>query len=628
MLIIAATVFAIVLLARAAGILEPLEIFVYDRFLSVLASGEPPDLRIVLVAYTEQDIQDQGVFPLPDATLAETIRIVLEAGPRAIGVDLYRDVAIPPGTKQLEEVLTGNSQVIMISRYGEEGLLHVGPPPVLEGTDQVGFSDLKLDRDDTVRRGILYQEDETLGIGLSLALRTALLYLAHEQVGLALDPDDPELLRLGPTTITRFHGNDGGYSDADDGGYQILLDYHGGGERFATLSIGDVLRGDFEPELFRERIVFIGVTAETHVDVIQVPFGLWPGFYLHAHIASQLLRYGLGESLPQTSLTEFEEAGWILLFILLGAALGLPRISTPPFVLLALGGAAGLIAISMFALDSGWWLPVAAPGVGWLASAFGVMAWLSRREHFERVELMQIFSRHLSHDVAEALWEQRDEFLDGGRPRPQRLVCTILFADVKDSTRVGEKLDPLAFMEWLNGFLDTMAKEAGSHGGIVDDYFGDGLKADFGIPVARTREEQMNEDAVGAVRCAVAMEAGLQRLNARWRAEGLPLGAMRVGIGTGEVVAGSIGAADRLKYSVVGDTVNVAARLESLDDSAHDFGRKPCRILVSEETRKRLGGRFETRELGEFSLKGKEVRIRVSEVLGPNLSGGQTEDSK
>ena len=98
MLIIALPAFAFLLLARAAGLLEPLEIFVYDRFLPVLAAGEEPDSRIVVVAYTEQDIQDQGVFPLPDGTLAEAIRVVLEAEPRAIGVDLYRDVAIP-GTR-------------------------------------------------------------------------------------------------------------------------------------------------------------------------------------------------------------------------------------------------------------------------------------------------------------------------------------------------------------------------------------------------------------------------------------------------------------------------------------------------------------------------------------------------
>ena len=171
-----------------------------------------------------------------------------------------------------------------------------------------------------------------------------------------------------------------------------------------------------------------------------------------------------------------------------------------------------------------------------------------------------------------------------------------------------------------------MAQEAARFGGIVDDYYGDGLKADFGIPVPRCGDEEINADAVAAVQCALAMEAALQRLNVHWRGEGLPPGAIRLGVATGEVVAGSLGETDRLKYSVVGDTVNIAARLESLDDSDHDFSIKPCRILIAEETRARLGGRFATRYLGNVPLKGKEVRIRVSEVLGPALPDEPAEE--
>ena len=91
---------------------------------------------------------------------------------------------------------------------------------------------------------------------------------------------------------------------------------------------------------------------------------------------------------------------------------------------------------------------------------------------------------------------------------------------------------------------------------------------------------------------------------------------MRVGIDTGTVVAGSLGANDRLKYTVVGDSVNTAVRIEGLESSGHDFARRPCRILISAATRARLGGRFATRSLGKFSLKGKEISIEVCEVLG------------
>jgi adenylate cyclase len=177
-------------------------------------------------------------------------------------------------------------------------------------------------------------------------------------------------------------------------------------------------------------------------------------------------------------------------------------------------------------------------------------------------------------------------------------------------------------MDWLNDFMEAMAEAVLAHGGIVDDYFGDGLKADFGVPIPRATDAEVAADAAAAVRCALALEAALARLNASWRERGLPRGAMRVGICTGTATAGSIGSSDRLKYTVVGDIVNVAARLESFDGAEHDFALRPCRILVADATRARLGEAFQTRRLGEFRLKGKDEVVAVHEVLGANGGAG------
>ena len=234
----------------------------------------------------------------------------------------------------------------------------------------------------------------------------------------------------------------------------------------------------------------------------------------------------------------------------------------------------------------------------------------------ERSALMLLFSRHVSHRVADQLWERREEFLDGGRPRPQRLTATVMFVDIRGFTSTAEKLDPERLMEWLNAFMGAMADEAERHGGFVDDYFGDGLKVNFGVPVPRRSEEEICADCEAAVRCALSMGRRLARVNASWREQGLPTGAMRVGIATGTAVAGSLGSADRLKYTVVGDTVNTAARLESFDDSKHDYSQRLCRILVAEETRILVEDRFSIRDFGRVSLKGKAEPVQVFEVLG------------
>ncbi|MCA9573539.1 MAG: adenylate/guanylate cyclase domain-containing protein, partial [Myxococcales bacterium] len=189
------------------------------------------------------------------------------------------------------------------------------------------------------------------------------------------------------------------------------------------------------------------------------------------------------------------------------------------------------------------------------------------RERADRATLMQIFSRHVSGDVANALWQQRDQFLEGGRPRSQRLDATVLFTDLRGFTTVSERLDPQSLMDWLNEYMEAMANQVSAHHGIVDKYIGDAVMAVFGVPLARTSEAETRADARNAIECALGMERELARLNAHWRAAGLPEARMRVGIFTGPLVAGSLGSANRLNYTVIGDTVNTASRLESYDKS-------------------------------------------------------------
>lgn len=231
---------------------------------------------------------------------------------------------------------------------------------------------------------------------------------------------------------------------------------------------------------------------------------------------------------------------------------------------------------------------------------------------------MQLFSKHVAPQVAEALWEQRDHFLEGGRPRSQKLMATVLFTDLEGFSAVSEKLDPQALMDWLNTYMEAITRTVMEHGGVVDDYFGDGVKVNFGVPVPRTTEEEIRRDAVNAVNCALALEQEMIRVNVSMKERELPTLRMRVGIYTGPVVAGSLGSAERMKYTTLGDTVNTAARLESFDKSLYlpHLESSPCRILIGEATLGFLGDRFETSPVGEVTLRGKEEKITAYSVLG------------
>jgi adenylate cyclase len=453
-------------------------------------------------------------------------------------------------------------------------------------------------------------------------LRVALQGLAAEGIGPQPDPEHPEWLRLGPTTIRPWEASDGGYAGIDDAGYQYLLDFSATG--FPRLTVGDLLRGEFEPAALRDKMVLIGVNARSLPDFHRVPVetesGI-PGIQTHAYMVRQLIRAGLGEASPIRVLANWQESVLIALLALAGCAvaLGLRRGSAvqgvSAEVLAILLGLGALWLGGGLAYRAGWWVPMAAPAAAWLASAGVLTAWSSSRERAERAQVMMIFSRHVSKRLAEELWRRRDEFFDGGRLRPGRVTATLLFLDMKGYTSRAEKMDPQSLMEWINDFMGAMAERVDEFDGYVDDYFGDGIKAAFGVPIPRTTEAEIRRDASNAVDCALAMASSLELLNAKYREHDMPTVAMRIGIHTGPVVVGNLGSAERLKYTSVGDVVITAQRLEGIDRVEHDFERHPCRILISDATRARLGDRHECESLGSFALKGMEEEVAIHRVL-------------
>lgn len=606
---------------RTTGALESLELGAYDWCVRLRAGDATPDSRIVLVTISESDIRAEGRWPLPDATLAKVIDILAKHRPRAIGLDIYRDVPVPPGSEILEAALTRHAPVIGVLKFGGGSSEGIAPHPALAA--RAGFSDIVVDRGGIVRRGLLFLDDGTAPV-YSFALRLALLYLKSDGVSAQPDPRDPSLLRLGGVTIPPLESHDGPYIGADARGYQFLLDFKGGRRPFTTISLRAVLSEAPGLEGIRDRIVIAGVTSEGVKDFFYTPyshgFGTdqpMPAIALHAHIASQLLRMALDGAAPQRTMRGWQETLWILLWSALGGCVGFVVRSPARF---AFATGAGVITVGLLdflAFAKGWWLPLVPPAIGWVVSSALVTAYVSYQEKLQRSMLMQLFSRHVSREVAETIWLQRDEFLDGGRPRPRRLVATVLFSDLVGFTSIAETLEPQVLVEWLGDYIDTMTQQVIHHGGVINKYMGDAIMALFGVPFARTTEAEIARDATAAVSCALAMEASLVELNRRWRTESLPTMGMRIGIFTGPLVAGTFGSTERSEYTVVGDTVNSAARLESFDKAflTPDPAGTPCRILIGESTSRYLDEAFETKPVGEVALKGKGRSVSVFHVL-------------
>jgi adenylate cyclase len=607
----------VILGVRSTGQLQQLELHLYDWLLRSRPMSAVPDSRMTFITISEEDIRQQGRWPITDETLTQSLRLLLAHQPRAIGVDLYRDIDVPPGHEDLTTLLTQQPQIIMVTQLGGGTVVRVPPPRVLEGSEQVGFNDILIDPDGLIRRALLFQDDGDQ-VAYAFGLRLALLYLAADGIAPQPDPSDPDLLRLGPTTLRPFASSDGGYVNADAAGYQIMLDFSGAVAPLRTFSLSDLLAGRVDPRQITDRIVLIGVTAESVPDLFHIPvrFGdrgadQFPGVFLHGIVIEQLIAAAKDGRAPIHVMSEAAEIAWILLWGMLGGALGVFARSPWRFALITIGGLLLLTVIVVSLFWGGWWVPEAPAALTWFVTTSVVVASTLGRERKERALLMQLFSRHVSREVAQAIWHQREQFLEDGRPRPQELTATVLFLDFKGYTAASETMSPPALMAWVNAYLDAMTQVIMRYDGVIDDYAGDSIKANFGVPLRRASRAEVTQDAINAVACALAMEQEMHRMNERHEGNGLPTVGMRIGIHTGPVLAGCVGSAERMKYTTVGDTVNAAARLESLDRDvvSESPSRHPCRILISETTAQLLDERFHLEHLGEVNVKGKAQAI-------------------
>jgi adenylate cyclase len=608
---------------RSTGVLQIVELATYDVYLRLAERQTVHEPRVVLVQTVESDIQKLAEWPLSDAHMAEVLTKLLASGPRAVGVDLYRDIPVPPGSAQLNALLAADKRVFIIEKFGEDPSRHVSGPEVLRGTERIGFADVSVDDDGVVRRGLLFLDDGE-NFSVSLSLRLALAYLAEDGIRPAPGDPDPAFMRLGEVTLVPFESHDGAYVDADARGYQYLLDYKGGSGRFKTYSLSDVLEGRTDPGLIRGNIVIVGVNAESVKDEFLTPFDRFSergrataGIAVHGYEVSQLIRTALEGDAPMRFLSDRFENLWILVWGIAAALAGRAARSSLQFSLLTGTGLLMLVGVTLVAFFNHWWLPVAPVAIAWLTSAGLVTAFLSGHEKQEKKFLMDLFSKNVSPAVADEMWKQRDLFLKGGRLEPRTMAVTVLFSDLANFTPVAERLSPAELMDWLNNYMETMAGLVIKHGGVVDDYYGDAIKANFGVPVPRATAEEVRQDAVNALRCALAMRREMERLNAAWTEENAPRVKMRMGIATGSVVAGCLGSAQRMKYTTIGDVVNTAARLESYGKEIPERFLDPyCQVMVAAATVEHLEGLFTLEPVGTLQLKGKSQGVDVFALMG------------
>ena len=361
------------LMALTQGLFEPLELGVLDQFfiLRSRTSSAVSD-RILVIAIDERDIANMGQWPMSDQTLSQLLRNINAHEPASIGVDLYRNFPIAPGTNELADTFESIPNIIGAERVLGEG---VSAHETLAVLGRAASKDFVVDDDGKVRRGLMSVISPEGEVRNGLAATLALDYLGKQDIQLELLENDKsgQSLRLGRSVISRFEENDGGYFNADSGGYQVLMNYRGGYSQFESVSMTAALDGELTEAQVRDRIVLIGSTAISLNDLFYTPVDSnkqVAGVYVHAHLLSQLLRAALDGQPFLRTLPAFAEglwvAGWIAISIvasrsvLYSASL---KTSLPMWQLvarfLALGG--GLFGTGYGLFLVGWWLPIALP---------------------------------------------------------------------------------------------------------------------------------------------------------------------------------------------------------------------------------------------------------------------------
>ncbi len=423
-LFIAPALAALVIGVRMTGLLQLLELSALDQFF--LLRPSQPDDRIVIVGIDEQDLRYVGKWPIPDGVLAELIKKVKQQQPKAIGLDIYRDIPIPPGHEKLVQVFQTTPNLIGITKVVGEQVHQIPPPPALSDRNQFAANDLPYDVDGKVRRAFLYLSDKNDENVFSLGFQLALMYLKDLDIHPKMIDEKKFQIQLGQALFTPFRRNDGGYAWAADEGYQILLNYRGYQGIFQTVSLRDVLHDKISPTLMRDRIVIIGSTAVSVKDILFTPYSTrlfdslphpMPGVEVHANITSQLVSAAIeGRSLLKTW-PEAIEWIWIFFWSLVGATLTCQWRADGNLNKILIGQTSIRIPIISFTLMiicymaflCHWWIPLVSPLLALIGSTtfkIGYTLWENLLLSHKQLEE---YARTLEIKVEERTQELKDK---------------------------------------------------------------------------------------------------------------------------------------------------------------------------------------------------------------------------
>ena len=636
-------------------LLDTVEAFTYDaRVLLTLPHGNDP--RVVILDLDEKSLAAEGQWPWPRNKMARLINQLFDtyhvrtlgfdivfAEPDVRAINLLDDLAAKvmadlPGfaqraaavrehldyDRQFAEAIKGRP--IVMGFYVKPGLApgepsgtgalctplfdksatslyavdfikpagYGGNVPVLQAASPFcGFFDNPIVDNDGVFRRVPLMQMYDGQLYPSLALAVTRLALGQVPVQLEFDPPDVRnSLHLERVRV-------GNLSAPVDSDVAVYVPYRGDNRTFTYISATDVLNGKADAKLLSDTIVLMGTTAAGLLDFRTTPVNkVFAGVEVHANIISGILDGRIRQKAPYYSGIETS----MVLIIAVLVALAFPRVS-------ALIGA-GLIVVVMgtvAALSIGLWsganfiMPMGVPIVFTLSVFMAHLLYGYFVESRGKREISKLFGQYVPPELVEEMAAHPELISMEGENREM----TVLFSDVRNFTSISEKLDAKELSAMMNVYLTKQTAIVQKYRGTIDKYIGDAIMAFWGAPLPE------KDHALLAVQAAMEMVKSVRDLDDEFVRRGWPKLNIGVGVNTGKMNVGNMGSSFRMAYTVMGDSVNLGARLEGL---TKEYGAP---LMVSEFTRNQLPSDWAFRELDSVRVKGKNEPVKIYEPMGP-----------
>ncbi len=577
--------FVVVLYYMQTGFLEGFEARTYDMRFKAMRGPVEHNRDIVIIAIDDRSVAELGRFPWSREFFRELIDFASKAGAKAVLLDVFFPEEESTEVDGRLASSIRNSGIITLatafefSQDGSVASIIDNIPVLARSAKNIAHINVFPDEDGVIRwtrlvipyKGKFYP---------SLALTAAMEAMGVDEI----EVRDYGVV-LGSKTIP---------TDIDAG---MLINYTGPPGTYERFSFSDVVKGRVAPGQLRDKVIFVGATAIGIYDMRVTPFSNnSSGVEVNANVADNILR---GDFMQRGGIEKLID---LLSIVVLGIVVSLITVRLRasmsfPLVLIL---AAGYVFFSYLMFLSGRWLsmvyPILTVGLSYSVTAYLRFFYLDRKAN----EIRSMFSSYVSKKVVDELVKDPELAKIGGDSR----VVTIMFADIKNYTTYSEKRRPQDVVKTLNDYLAEMTNVIIEHEGTLDKFLGDGILAYWGAPLEQEDHTEL------AVRCALEMIRRMEGLQRKWVSEGTEPLSFGIGINTGEVIVGNIGAkGKKMEYTVIGDNVNLTYRIQNESREVN------CPV-ITESLYERVKDIVVTEPMGAVTVKGKHIPFNIYALRG------------